>query len=200
MDELLRTRRLVLRRLRFDDLDNLVALDDDPQVMRFINGGQPADRTAIEHGLRSATHAGGLGRWAADDLGSGEFVGWFGLVPVVDGPLAGGPDRAELGYRLCRRYWGHGLATEGSQALVAYGFDRLGLRRIVAQTMTVNAASRRVMEKAGLAYVRTFHLEWPETIEGTELGDVEYGVDRADWAARRMTDGAIKTTKPDISL
>ena len=47
---------------------------------------------------------------------------------------------------------------------------------------------------------RTFHLEWPEPIEGTELGDVEYGVDRADWAARRMTDGANKTTKPDICL
>ena len=107
---------------------------------------------------------------------------------------------AELGYRLRRAYWGRGLATEGSRALVAYGFDRLGLRRIVAQTMTVNAASRRVMEKAGLAYVRTFHLEWPEAIEGTELGDVEYGVERADWVARRMADGATKTTKPDISL
>ena len=45
--------------------------------------------------------------------------------------------------------------------------------------MTVNTASRRVMEKCGLSFVRTFFLEWPESIEGTEQGDVEYALDRA---------------------
>jgi RimJ/RimL family protein N-acetyltransferase len=198
--ELLRTDRLVLRRLRPDDVDDLVSLDDDPLVMRFINGGAPADRTAIEQGIARQTYDGGLGRWVAHERNSGGFVGWFGLIPIVDGPLAGGPGVAELGYRLRRAVWGRGLATEGGEALLAYGFERLGLRRVVAQTMTVNTASRRVMEKLGLHYVRTFHLDWPETIEGTEEGDVEYGLDRAEWRARRMADGTTKTTKPDISL
>jgi RimJ/RimL family protein N-acetyltransferase len=199
-DELLRTDRLVLRRMRPEDADDLLALDDDPQVMRFINGGAPADRTAIEQAIARQAYDGGLGRWVACERVGGAFVGWFGLIPILDGPLAAGPDVAELGYRLRRAVWGRGLATEGGEALVAYGFDRLGLRRIVAQTMTVNTASRRVMDKLGLTYVRTFHMDWPETIEGTEEGDVEYGVDHADWRARRMADGTTKTTKPDISL
>jgi RimJ/RimL family protein N-acetyltransferase len=50
--------------------------------------------------------------------------------------------------------------------------------------MTVNTASRRVMEKCGLTYLRTYHLQWPETIEGTELGDVEYALTRDDWEAQ----------------
>ncbi|EEP72032.1 acetyltransferase [Micromonospora sp. ATCC 39149] len=82
--------------------------------------------------------------------------------------------QAELGYRLRRAAWGRGLATEGSRALVRYAFTTLGLARVWAQTMAVNTASRRVMEKAGLRYVRTFHLDWDDPIEGTEHGEVEY--------------------------
>jgi len=55
------------------------------------------------------------------------------------------------------------------------------VRRVVAETMVVNAASRRVMEKAGLQYVRTFHQPWPYPIEGSEHGDVEYALQKADW-------------------
>jgi RimJ/RimL family protein N-acetyltransferase len=47
--------------------------------------------------------------------------------------------------------------------------------------MTVNAASRRVMEKVGLKYIRTFYESWPEAIEGTEEGDVEYALTRSEW-------------------
>ena len=50
--------------------------------------------------------------------------------------------------------------------------------------MTVNTASRRVMERCGLRYVRTFHLEWDDPIEGTEHGDVEYELTKADWERR----------------
>ena len=55
------------------------------------------------------------------------------------------------------------------------------MRRVIARTMTVNTASRRVMEKSGLTYLRTFFEEWPETIEGTEQGDVEYALDRTNF-------------------
>jgi RimJ/RimL family protein N-acetyltransferase len=59
----------------------------------------------------------------------------------------------------------------------------LGVREIVATTMAVNAGSRRVMEKAGLRYVRTVHLDWPDPLDGNEHGDVEYLLLRAGWAA-----------------
>jgi RimJ/RimL family protein N-acetyltransferase len=62
------------------------------------------------------------------------------------------------------------------------------VQRVVAETMAVNAASRRVMEKAGLTYVRTFHQEWPDRIEGDEHGDVEYALMRADWERRQVTE------------
>lgn len=77
--------------------------------------------------------------------------------------------------------WGLGYATEGAQALVHHAFTELGVDRIVATTMTVNTASRRVMEKAGLSLIRTFFEQWPEPIEGAEHGDVEYAVTRETW-------------------
>ena len=61
------------------------------------------------------------------------------------------------------------------------GFAELGCERVTAEAMAVNVASRRVMEKAGLRYVRTFHQDWPVRIPGDEHGDVEYTLDRAQW-------------------
>ncbi len=90
-------------------------------------------------------------------------------------------DEVELGYRLRKSDWGKGYATEGSRALIHKGFAELGVQRVVASTMVVNVASRRVMEKAGLKLVRTFHQPWPDSIEGEEEGDVEYGLLRSEW-------------------
>ena len=91
----------------------------------------------------------------------------------------------ELGYRLHQAAWGNGYATEGSRALIDKGFQDLGLERVPATTMAVNTGSRRVMEKAGLSFVRHFSQEWPETIEGSEHGDVVYELTRAQWERRR---------------
>jgi RimJ/RimL family protein N-acetyltransferase len=55
------------------------------------------------------------------------------------------------------------------------------VQRVFAETMAVNLASRRVMEKAGLRLVRTFHQPWPDHIDGEEHGDVEYALRKADW-------------------
>ena len=63
------------------------------------------------------------------------------------------------------------------------GFRELGATRIRAETMAVNVASRRVMEKAGLRYVRTFFADWPYRIPGDEHGDVEYAITREEWQA-----------------
>jgi RimJ/RimL family protein N-acetyltransferase len=106
-----------------------------------------------------------------------EFLGWFHLRP-------GHGEGLELGYRLRRAAWNHGYATEGSCALVCRGFTGLGLERVFAHTMTVNAASRRVLEKSGLALVRTYPYEGPGPIDGSEHGAVEYALTRAEWALR----------------
>lgn len=183
MTVILTTDRLTLRTLTADDVDALVDLDADPEVMRFITGGRPTPREEIERALPGwISDPAGYGRLAA--LRDGEFVGWFGLrSPKPSDAVALRPGDVELGYRLCRAVWGQGLATEGSVALIRKGFAELRLRRIIATTMTVNRASRRVMEKAGLRYLSTFHLHWDEVIEGTAEGDVLYGLTRSEWAA-----------------
>ncbi|MFH8678297.1 GNAT family N-acetyltransferase [Streptomyces lydicus] len=175
-----RSARLALRRFTADDAEQLAALHGDPDVMRFIDTGRPVPRAQVlartlpeflaEPGVR-----------AAEVAATGEFIGWFALRPTRPGQS----DEAELGYRLRRAAWGRGYATEGARAVLAYGFGELGVRRVTATTMTVNRGSRRVLEKAGLRYVRTFFEEWPDHIEGAEHGDVDYALSREEWAAAR---------------
>jgi RimJ/RimL family protein N-acetyltransferase len=181
----LETERLLLRRFTESDVANLHELDSDPEVMRFINGGRPVPRDVIcnetlPRFLRAYERFEGFGVWAAIEKSTGEFVGWLEFYPRKDA----GPEEIELGYRLRRSAWGKGYATEGSRALIRKGFTELGVQRVVAETMAVNAVSRRVMEKAGLKYVRTFHQEWPERIEGDEHGDVEYALTKAEWGGK----------------
>jgi RimJ/RimL family protein N-acetyltransferase len=176
------TQRLVLRRFTMADVDNLVRLDADPGVMHFITGGIPTAREEIEQEILPAFLAyyerfEGCGFWAAIEKPTGQFLGWFHLRPREGASL----DEAELGYRLRKSAWGKGYATEGSRALIRMGFTEFGVRRVVAETMAVNLASRRVMEKAGLTLARSFHRPWPYPIEGDDLGDVEYALDKADW-------------------
>jgi RimJ/RimL family protein N-acetyltransferase len=90
-------------------------------------------------------------------------------------------DAYEVGYRLGRRWWGRGLAVEGTRAIIAAAFSLLGARRLTAQTMAVNQRSRRVMERCGMRHVRTFHLEFDDPLPGTELGEVQYEITRAQW-------------------
>jgi RimJ/RimL family protein N-acetyltransferase len=182
MQVFLRTQRLVLRRFSADDVDNLVDLDADPDVMRFVTGGIPTSREEIENDVLPAflgyyQRYEGYGFWAAIEKETGEFLGWFHFRPRPDAE----PGEVELGYRLRKSAWGKGYATEGSRALVDKGFTELGVERVVAEAMAVNEASRRVMEKAGLRLVRTHHEPWPYPIEGDEFGEVVYALDKADW-------------------
>lgn len=178
----LETERLILCRFTEDDADDLFSLDSDPEVMRFVTGGEATPRSEIEadvvpHFLRWHEHSERFGYFAAIEKAAGDFLGWFEFRP----PKGGYSDNVELGYRLRKSAWGKGYATEGSRALIRKGFTELGVRRIFAEAMAVNVASRRVMEKAGLSYVRTFHQEWPYRIEGEEHGDVEYAICKEEW-------------------
>lgn len=183
---LLETERLVLRQFTMVDVDNLVELDSDPEVMRFITGGRATSRQIIEDEIMPRflsyyRRFDGLGFWAAQEKATGHFVGWFEFRPFDDAH----PEEVELGYRLLRSAWGKGYATEGSRALIDKGFLDLGVERVIATTMTVNARSRWVLEKVGLTYVRTFHESWPDQIEGAAHGDVEYVLTRSDWQLQK---------------
>lgn len=171
----LETPRLRLRDCVEADLDRLLALDNDPGVKRFIDGGVPAAPATFR--AEALPRLLGRGFWAAEERSSGEWLGWFELRPLNDA----GWEVVELGYRLHRAVWGRGYATEGARALVHRAFTELGTERVTANTMTVNTGSRRVLEKSGLRYLRTYFEDWPEVIEGSEQGDVEYGLTRDEW-------------------
>ncbi|GAA4615817.1 GNAT family N-acetyltransferase [Actinoallomurus liliacearum] len=188
MSLFLETDRLILRRFTTADEDNLVELNGDPEVMRYLTGGRPSSREEIRSRvlpkfLGYYERFEDLGFWAAEEKATGRFLGWFHFRPHEDEARDG---EIELGYRLHRSAWGKGYATEGSRALIDKGFTEQGVERVVAETMTVNSASRRVLEKAGLTLVRTFHPEGWDPIEGSEHGEVEYALSRADWERQRL--------------
>lgn len=172
----LETARLTLRPSTADDRDDLFALEQDAEVMRFLNGGEPTPLDGVDADADFLMPRGGeAGIWVAVEKLSGAFAGWFSLWDYGDGV-------AELGYRLRRAVWGRGYGSEGAKVLVDTGFSQLGFTRIIANTMAVNRASRRVMEKAGLAFVRTVHADWPDPLPGSEQGDVEYAITREAWS------------------
>jgi RimJ/RimL family protein N-acetyltransferase len=186
----LQTGRIRLVPLADEHLEHEVELDSDPEVMRYLTGRARTreEVEAIHHQrLAAADVVPGLGFWAG--FVEGEFVGWWILQPPHrpdQGEVAG---QAELGYRILRRYWRQGLASEGARELIRYGFEDLGLNRIFAETMAVNAGSRATMASVGMVYVRTFHLEFDDPLPGTDLAEVEYAITRQDWLSRPMHSG-----------
>lgn len=190
MHMFLETERLILRRFTMDDVDLLMELDNDPAVMARISPGVDVPREEIVDDTLPAflsyyDRFPGFGFWAAIERATGRFLGWFHFRPGE----GHGPLEPELGYRLHTFAWGQGFGTEGSQALIDHGFRELGIERVLAETMVVHTASRRVMEHCGMRVVRVFHADWPVRIPGDEAGDVEYAIARAEWEARRTASG-----------
>jgi ribosomal-protein-alanine N-acetyltransferase len=147
MDSFLLTERLILAPHDESDLDFMVALNSDPEVNRFTGGG-PLDSTQallIVHALQRQLGERHMARLVVLDRRGGERLGWCGLKWVEQEEVA------DLGYRFFQKWWGRGFATEASRACLRYGFEDLGLTRIIADADRRNARSTRVLEKLGFA-------------------------------------------------
>jgi RimJ/RimL family protein N-acetyltransferase len=196
---ILRTDRLLLVPLADRQLELEVRLDSDPEVLRYISGRAHARDEVLESHARRMALAGrvdGLGYWMAFGSGDGgpdsapperedegEFVGLMMLPPAHGPDQPDDPSVADLGYRLVRRHWRKGLASEASRALLRHAFDTVGQSRAIAQTMAGNTGSRGVMKAIGMRYVRTYYPSWDEPLPGADLGEVEYEMTRAMWQA-----------------
>jgi RimJ/RimL family protein N-acetyltransferase len=151
MKIILATPRLILRRQVPSDLDDLWALYSDPEITKHI---PDAPRTREEAREELEWHMNGhprnpdLGLWATIHKESGKFIGRCGLLPwtIED------QQEVEVAYTLARKYWGQGLATEAAQAILHYGFEKLGLSRLVSLIEPENIASQRVAEKIGMVF------------------------------------------------
>jgi RimJ/RimL family protein N-acetyltransferase len=130
------------------DFQDLYRLNHDPRVMKYVAKSKPMSREAVARALvrfiRYAPLYPDFGVWHASRRDTGDFIGWFCLK------YAGRSADVEVGYRLLHEAWGQGFATDGARALVDYGFDDLGLDRIIGVTHPGNKASQRVLVKAGL--------------------------------------------------
>ena len=145
----LETLRLSMRNFSLDDFDDLYALNSDLRVMKYIADGTVSTRDEVAGALRRfvryPTLYPDLGVWHTSRRDTGAFIGFFALN------YTGKSTDIEVGYRLLHDAWGLGFATEGATALVHFGFDDLGLDRIIGVTAPGNTASQSVLMKAGLA-------------------------------------------------
>ncbi len=148
---ILESNRLYLRSLNPNDLGYLIKLYQDPAVMKYIMDGLPIiDVVQIKYELANRIkyyeRFPGYGVWPACTKTDHRFIGWFALKYLDQ------TEEVEVGYRLLKDYWGLGYATEMTKELINYGFDNLGLSKIVGVAHPDNSSSRKVLEKAGLKY------------------------------------------------
>lgn len=151
MPVVLETPRMTLRHMTMDDVDDLLQIFADPEVMRYYPSTKDRTETIgwVEWTLRSYKMY-GHGLWIATLKHDNSFAGQCGLTVqhIDDWP------EVEIGYLFLRKLWGQGLATEAAQACRNYGFNQLGLDRLISLIDVHNIASRRVAEKNGMALER----------------------------------------------
>jgi RimJ/RimL family protein N-acetyltransferase len=143
------TERLLLRNITLNDKADMFRLHSDPLVQKYTGEPPVASMEEMEQAIRtriSDYKKYGYGRWATFLKDGMQFVGWSGLAYLPEF------DEIDLGYRFLPQYWGSGIATEASRAILSYGFDQLKLKRIIAIAMKENEASIKVMEKVGMVF------------------------------------------------
>jgi len=164
---MIETERLILRGWHQSDQEPWAQMGCDPEVMRHFEG--PIDReqsdSMIEERLRPHIERNGWGLWAVERKSDRAFLGFTGLAHVDFAcPIQG---EVEIGWRLAHHAWGHGYAFEGASAAVEYGFNTLGLERIVAMTIEANDRSRHLMDKLGMVRAPELDFDHPRVPKGS---------------------------------
>ncbi len=180
----LNTDRLLLRQWREEDREPWAALCADPEVMEFLSSSR--DRATSDIAIdrwRSRIEQQGWAFWAVEVKGTGEFIGMAGLqVPADPHPYL---PYTEIGWRLARKHWSFGYASEAAGRVLDFAFNDLKLQEVVASTAVGNKRSSAVMERIGMSGpVATF--VHPGVPEGSPLRQhVLYRISSASHAANR---------------
>lgn len=151
----IQTPRLILREFSPDDDEQMFLLNSDPDVIRYT--GDSA-YTSVEEARNSLVNYDqykkyNRGRLAMVNRDTGEFIGWCGLKYLPD------TNETDLGFRLHKKYWNKGYASEAGKACLDYGFKTLDLPLIIAHAMNENKASIHVLEKLGMKFLREFDFD-----------------------------------------
>ena len=154
------TERLIIRDIEKYDAKGIFELDSDPDVHEYL--GKKPIKTIEEANqmidfIRNQYIDNGIGRWAIIDKETEDFIGWTGLK--YEQGLRKDFNYYDLGYRLRKKYWGKGIATEAANESLKYGFEKLDLKEIGAAADVNHLASNKILKKVGLKLIETFNFE-----------------------------------------
>jgi RimJ/RimL family protein N-acetyltransferase len=166
---------MALTRTNWPDIDDVVALNGDTEVMRHLDHCRPMTpaRVLAEEMPRLMAHNGRadrLGSWVARERGTGNFLGWFMITPV-DEPVR----TVEVAYQLRREVWGLGYDIEGMLFMIEI-VRAVQVSTVIATMMTVDVATRRMMEDAGLHLVETLASETTAPAAAAAGREVDYAL------------------------
>lgn len=178
MEIITETKRLFLRKFTPEDLALIYELNANWEVVKYTGNQSFKSLEEAKEVLENVIIKGqyekyGMGRWAVIVKETGEFIGWCGIRPNDN--IA----EIDLGYRYFQHSWGKGYATEAAFATLQYGFEVLNLPLIIGQAMDENIASRRVLEKVGMRFVKKTTC--------AEAAAHYYEMTKEEWEAGRNT-------------
>ncbi len=164
----IRSERLLLRAWVPSDRLPFAQMNADPQVVQFLPSALTCEQSnhfADRIEAHFDTH--GFGLWAVEVCHSAPFIGFVGLsVPSFESHFT---PCVEIGWRLAKKYWGRGYATEAARAVLAYAFEDLGQEEVVSFTVPGNLKSRAVMQRLGMTYAPEDDFDHPSLEEGHRL-------------------------------
>lgn len=164
----LRTDRLRLHRWTDADRAAFAVLNADPVVMEHFPSMLTVEQSnAFVDRAEASFEEQGVGLWAVEVIETSAFAGYVGLWPATF--EAHFTPAMEIGWRLAKEFWGNGYATEGARAVLADGFERIGLEEIVSFAASVNEPSWRVMERIGMTHDPADDFDHPTLEPGHRL-------------------------------
>ena len=151
------TERLILREFSVADTSDVLAFGADPQVNKYTGDQQISTLEEARSIIRDVNHKDyqtyGYGRWALIYKPDNKLIGFVGLKYLPEMEVT------DIGFRMLPEYWGKGIATEAAKEVIRYGFEKLGLERIIGIALPENIASCKVLEKIGLTFFKVDQYE-----------------------------------------
>ncbi|MBQ4820971.1 GNAT family N-acetyltransferase [Aquimarina sp. MMG016] len=178
------TERLIIRDLEKYDTKGIFELDSDPDVHEYL-GKKPIktmeEAKQVIDFIRNQYVENGIGRWAIIDKKTEDFIGWAGLK--YEQVLRKDFSYYDLGYRLRKKYWGNGIATETAIESLKYGFEKLDLKEIGAAADVNHLASNKILKKIGLKFIETFDFEG--------VTHNWYNIRKSEWSELKRTSNTL---------
>jgi [ribosomal protein S5]-alanine N-acetyltransferase len=159
MEVVVESSRLIFRPFKLSDAESMFAMDSNPNVHTYL-WQKPAvhidESIQLIEYLHRQYKENKIGRFATFLKETDEFIGWTGIKYINDHVENGQTNFYDYGYRLNKKHWNKGYATEATQAWLQYGFDQMNIQTLNAYTHANNCASNHILGKAGFQEMETY--------------------------------------------